>query len=138
MIFGALGVRDLVRAETPRERLAAAVGLAIMIATLGLGKVISGKKVTVLGSRRDCLTLKDVPGFEVLDVPDAEWSPALNRAWLAEGVERGDVIMLRTDPVKFGALMKEKGTSSVLLDLELPMLQDEYGFFRLGPFMVRW
>jgi len=137
IIFGYLGVRDLVRAETPRERLAAAVGLAIMLATLGLGKAMSGKKVTILGSRNDCLTMKDIPGFKILNVPDEEWSTALNIKWLQEAIDAGDIIMLKTDPVEFAAFVKAKGKTSVLLDLELPMLQDQ-GFFQVGPFMIRW
>lgn len=47
------------------------------------------------------------------------------------------MIMLRTDPVEFAALMKASGLRSVMLDLELPMLYDQ-GFFQIGPFIVRW
>jgi len=135
--FGYMGVRDLVNAKTPRQRWAAAVGLAIMLATLGVGKAVSGRRVMILGAFEDCAPLKNVPGFEVLSVPRTEWSPELNEFWLQNGIDRGDVVMLRTDPVEFKAMRAAQGRSSVFLDLELPMLFEQR-YVQIGPFMVRW
>ena len=136
-LFGLLGIRDLLNATTPREQAAAAVGLAILIASVGTARALAPRNVTVLGSRADCAPLKNVPGFDVLSVPDAVWSEGLNAGWLQAGIDRGNVIMLRTNPQAFAALMKARGTSSVFLNLELPMLQSQ-GFIEIGPFMVRW
>jgi RHS repeat-associated protein len=136
-LFGLLGIRDLMTATTPREQAAAAVGLAIMIASLGTARAMAPRNVTVLGSRADCAPLKNVPGFDVLSVPNSVWSEGLNAGWLQGGIDRGNVIMLRTNPQAFAALMKARGTSSVFLNLELPMLQSQ-GFIEVGPFMVRW
>ena len=136
-IFGVLGVREFIKAETPREKTAAAVGLVIMVASLGVVAAKAPRRVTILGSRRDAGTMKDVPGFEVLDVPDEAWSHHLNRFWLQDGVDRGNVIMLKTNPQKFKAFLKDKGRRSILIDLELPMLEQQ-GFSQFWWFMVRW
>lgn len=137
VLSGYLGVRGLLNAETDREKWAAGVGLAIMIASLGVAKVKAPRTATAIGAKQDVKPLKDVPGFDVLDVPDHLWTRGLNRGWLQGGIDRNNVIMIRTNPAKWRAAQEARGARSEFLELELPQLEAQ-NFRAIGPFMVRW
>jgi len=82
-----------------------------------------GRIVTVLGSQRDTAKYLGKPGYNVLKVPDSEWSAKLNIKWLDGAIRRGDEIRFVTDPVQFEQLMIDLDKKSQFIDLEIPYLK---------------
>jgi hypothetical protein len=64
--------------------------------------VICGKVGGYERGFRGCLRTKGArlpgsyPGVEMLNVPDEAWSPFMNRWWLQQGIDRNNVVLLRT------------------------------------------
>jgi RHS repeat-associated protein len=136
LIFGALGVKELVDAKTPRQRAAAVVGLVLLVAGAAASWAAAGKQVTIIGARQDCKPLHRVPGFNVLD-PGTAVTETQNTAWLSAAIRRGDVVMMRTNPTAWSNFMSSIGKSSRFNYLELPLLHSE-GYVGMGPFLVKW
>ena len=135
-VSGILGVKEFMEAESPREKVAAAVSLAILLGTLGTARFAASRQITLIGSRRDTLPLSKVKGFNVLNVPDEVWSKELNIRWLLDAVNQDDVIMLTTNADDLAIVLQNTGKVSQFLELELPLMS-ELGFVKIGPFMVR-
>ena len=94
----------------------------------------SKKLITVIGARADALKYLGKKGYNVLNIEN--WTEAKNLKWLDEAIERGDIIMMVTDPVKHQKLMQELNKPSAFLDLELPHLFEK-GFIQQGQYLVK-
>ena len=90
--------------------------------------------ITVIGSRADTLEYLGKEGYNVLNL--ADWTAEKNISWLNDAINRGDKIMLATDPIQHQALMQSLDKASAFLDLEMPYLY-ESGFINKGKYMVR-
>ncbi len=95
------------------------------VATYRLSGQIPLKLRTVLGSAADVSRYRGQSGYNVLemnyDLP-LDVRKRLNVEWLDEAIDRGDEIILVTNPVKWEAFMREIGKRSFYNDIELPHL----------------
>jgi RHS repeat-associated protein len=83
------------------------------------------KTTTVLGSGADVAPYANKPGFNVLEIDRSlplETRKSINRQWLDAAIDRGDDILLKTDPIKWDTFMREIGKESFYNEVELPRL----------------
>ncbi|MGI8602323.1 MAG: PKD domain-containing protein [Verrucomicrobiales bacterium] len=83
------------------------------------------KTTTVLGSGADVAPYAGKSGFNVLSMDRTlplETRKAINRQWLDAAIDRGDDILLKTDPIKWDRFMREIGKESFYNEVELPRL----------------
>jgi hypothetical protein len=86
---------------------------------------------TVLGSKADVAPFVGKPGFNTFTgegIPAAELDRA-NAQWLNQAIQRGDNILLKTDPAAHAQFLQTLpgNPQSAYLNLELPMLQQYEG-----------
>lgn len=83
------------------------------------------RKSRQLGSGADVTPYANKPGFNVLKMDRSlpiETRKAINLQWLDDAIDRGDDILLKTDPIKWDMFMREIGKESFYNELELPRL----------------
>ncbi|NCC49581.1 MAG: RHS repeat-associated core domain-containing protein [Spartobacteria bacterium] len=90
---------------------------------------VTPKKLkTVLGSSQDVAPFKGKPGYNVLEMDTTlplDTRKGLNIQWLDEAIDRGDDIILKTDPFEWERFMREIGKESFYNEVELPRLLEK-------------
>lgn len=79
----------------------------------------------MLGSGADVAPYKGKPAYNVLEMDynlPLETRKAINTKWLDDAIDRGDELILKTDPIKWDRFMREIGKESFYNELELPQL----------------
>jgi hypothetical protein len=80
---------------------------------------------TVLGNGADVAPFRGKSGYNVLDMDRTlpiDTRKAININWLDDAINRGDDIILKTDPIKWDQFMRGIGKESFYNEVELPHL----------------
>jgi len=80
---------------------------------------------TVLGNGQDVAPYIAKPGYNVLEMDRTlplATRKEINIRWLDDAIDRGDDIILKTDPIKWDRFMRESGKESFYNEIELPRL----------------
>jgi RHS repeat-associated protein len=83
------------------------------------------KMKTVLGNGADVAPFRGKSGYNVLDMDRTlpiDTRKAININWLDDAINRGDDIILKTDPIKWDQFMRGIGKESFYNEVELPHL----------------
>jgi hypothetical protein len=91
------------------------------------------RPIRTIGKLFDTKIAKDWPGHEILDLPDEEWTPELNRAWMQQGIDNGEEFYLAS-PINPETLYNKPGLLSGFGD-EIQQLVAN-GYKQSGVWMV--
>lgn len=79
----------------------------------------------MLGNGQDVAPYIAKPGYNVLEMDRTlplATRKEINIRWLDDAIDRGDDIILKTDPIKWDRFMRESGKESFYNEIELPRL----------------
>lgn len=92
----------------------------------GLSSLLLAPKMkTVLGNGADVAPFRGKPGYNVLDMDRTlplDTRKAININWLDDAINRGDDLILKTDPIEWDSFMRRIGKESFYNEVELPHL----------------
>jgi RHS repeat-associated protein len=139
--FTIMGVKDFIEAKTPREKVVAGIGLAIMLASVGHYVARAPRVFKVIGLKEDLRTFQNIPGYENYVLQPKDYGLLNNARWIWNGAKNKELFFLKTNPAKAARFFENKRINlnsprfRRFNRLEVPMLK-RGGYIQLGPFMI--
>ncbi len=103
-------------------------------AAYAAGKIpkIGPNDIVVIGRQADTAVAKQFPGHNVLDIPQKDWSPAVNDRWLQQAIDQKNTVYVGSPTA--GNLKHADGSPTVFAR-ELQQLTDA-GYTRVGDNLI--